>query len=119
MRLLAGTSFSAGLPDLPCRAQPRRIVHEPMTIKPQSFVGRLIESIRRAILGQIFFWNAVDLERKLENFRHYFTHSRAHASLDASAPAEVSGDVVTHPATLRNYIWEEHCNGLFELPLAA
>jgi hypothetical protein len=27
--------------------------------------------------------------------------------------------VVTHPATLRNFTWEKHCGGLFELPVAA
>ena len=90
-----------------------------MTMKPHSFVGRVIESLRSALLGQIFYWNSVDLERKLENFRHYFNDSRTRASFEGSTPAEVSGDVIVHPPTLCNYIWEAHCDGLFELPLAA
>ncbi len=26
--------------------------------------------------------------------------------------------MVTHPAALRNFTWENHCGGLFELPVA-
>ncbi len=44
---------------------------------------------------------------------------RTHASLDGDTPAERSGSVVTHPAALHNFIWEKHCGGLFELPVAA
>jgi hypothetical protein len=36
-----------------------------------------------------------------------------------NTPAEVSGSVVTDPATLRNFTLEKHCGGLFELPAAA
>jgi hypothetical protein len=31
----------------------------------------------------------------------------------------VSDNVVTHPAALRNFTWEKHSGGLFELPVAA
>jgi hypothetical protein len=27
--------------------------------------------------------------------------------------------VITHPAAQRNFTWEKHCGGLFELPVAA
>ena len=27
--------------------------------------------------------------------------------------------MATHPAALRNFTWEQHCSGLFELPVAA
>ncbi len=80
---------------------------------------RLIGSLRRELLDQVFFWNTVDLERKLRSFQLYFNHSRTHASLDGSTPADKSGDVVTHPAALGNFTWEKHCAGLFELPMAA
>ncbi len=47
-------------------------------------------------------------------------YSTPHASLDGKTPAEMSGNVVTHPVTLRNFTWEKHCGGLFfELPVAA
>ena len=83
------------------------------------FVERLIGTIRRECLDQMFFWNAIDLERKLRSFQLYFNHSRTHTSLDGNTPAEVSGDVIAHPATLRNFTWEKHCGGLYELPVAA
>jgi len=91
----------------------------PYTPNSHPFVEWLIGSLRRELLDQIFFWNAVDLERKLANFRRYFNHSRTHATLDGKTPAEVTDDVVAHPATLCNYTWAKHCGGLFELPMAA
>jgi len=42
------------------------------------FVERLIGTIRRECLDQMFFWNTVDLERKLEAFRRYFNDHRVH-----------------------------------------
>jgi hypothetical protein len=55
----------------------------------------------------------------LRLFQLYFNQSRTHTSLNGNAPAEVSGDVVMHPATLRSFTWEKHCGDLFELPVAA
>jgi transposase InsO family protein len=91
----------------------------PYTPISHPFVERLIGSLQREILDQVFFWNTVDLERKLESFQLYFNNSRTHASLDGKTPAKKNGDVVTHPATLRNFTWEKHCGGLYELPVAA
>ncbi len=83
------------------------------------FVERLIGSVRRELLDHVFFWNSVDLERKLGRYQLHFNHSRTHASLDGDTPAEMSGSVVTYQAALRNFTWEKHCGGLFELPVAA
>jgi transposase InsO family protein len=91
----------------------------PYTPISHPFVERLIGSIRRELLDQVFFWNTIDLERKLRTFERYFNHSRTHASLDGSTPAERSGSVVRHSATLRNFTWEKDCGGLCELPVAA
>ena len=74
---------------------------------------------RRELLDQVFFWNTVDLERKLRCFQLYFNHSQTHASLEGNTPAEMSGNVVMHPAALRHFTWEKHCGGHFELPIAA
>ncbi len=57
--------------------------------------------------------------RKLQRFQHYFNRSRTHASLDGKMPAEMSDNVVTHPAALRDFTWEKHCEGLYELLTAA
>lgn len=91
----------------------------PYTPISHPFVERLIGSLRRELLDQVFFWNALDLERKLQSYQRYFNYSRTHASLDSHTPAEVSGDVIAHRATLSNYAWKKHCGGLFDFPLAA
>ncbi len=94
----------------------KTVPHTPIS---HPLVERLIGSLRRELLDQVFFWNTVDLERKLRSLQLYYNHSRTHTSLDGNTPAERSGSVVTHPATLRNFTWEKHCGGLFELPVAA
>ena len=91
----------------------------PYTPRSHPFVERLIGTIRREFLDHTFFWNAVDLERKLASFQRYYNHSRTHASLDGNTPAEISGDSVAHPAPINSCTWEKHCGGLFQLPVAA
>ena len=88
-------------------------------LRLHTFIERLIGTIRREFLDQTLFWNAVDLERKLEHFKDYYNHSRTHASLDGNTPAEISGDSVAHLARLQRYSWQKHCSGLFQLPVAA
>ena len=83
------------------------------------YIERLIGTIRREFLDHTLFWNAVDLERKLDSFKDYYNHSRTHASLDGNTPAEISGDRVTQPAPLHSYAWEKHCDGLFQIPITA
>jgi transposase InsO family protein len=91
----------------------------PYTPRSHPFLERLIGTIRREFLDHTLFWNAVDLERKLELFKDYYNHSRTHASLDGNTPAEINGDRVAQPAPLNSYAWEKHCGGLFQLPVAA
>ncbi len=91
----------------------------PYTPISHPFVERLTGSLRRELLDQVFFWNTVDWERKLRSFQLYYNHSRTHTSLDGNTPAEMSGNVVTHPAAPRNFTWDKHCGGFFELPVAA
>jgi|SRR5215813_4650896 len=45
------------------------------------FVERLIGTIRRDYLDRVLFWNAVDLARKLDEFRHYYNVRRVHRSV--------------------------------------
>ena len=83
------------------------------------FVKRLIGTIRREYLDQVLFWNASDLERKLEAFRLYYNAHRVHTSLDGDAPSEICGETVIHPADLNQFRWKSHCHEIFQLPAAA
>jgi len=83
------------------------------------FVERLIGTIRREYLDRLFFWNAVDLASKPEQFRAYYNELRVHQSLEGATPAEKGGGRVGPSAQLDRYRWERHCQGLFELPVAA
>jgi putative transposase len=83
------------------------------------FVERLIGTIRREFLDHVLIWNAVDLERKLEEFRNYYNEHRVHQSLNGSTPGERSGQPPPARAILDHYAWRHHCRGLFQMPIAA
>ena len=82
------------------------------------FVERLIGTIRREYLDRVLFWNAADLARKLEAFRDYYNGHRALAGL-TPAPCAGAPRPAPAPAALAHYDWQQHCQGLFELPIAA
>ncbi len=83
------------------------------------FVERLIGTVRREFLDHLLFWNAKDLERKLEDFQHYYIRHRVHASLEGQTPAEVNGLSTMKSAELDHFRWDKHCRGLVTLPRAA
>jgi transposase InsO family protein len=83
------------------------------------FVERLIGTIRREFLDHVLIWNAVDLGRKLEEFRNYYNERRVHQSLGRRTPAERSGQPPPAHAVLGHYAWRHHCCGLFQMPIAA
>jgi putative transposase len=83
------------------------------------FVERLIGTIRREYLDRQFFWNSVDLTRKLEAFRDYYNEFRVHRSLDGTTPAQRAGKLPRGSAALSSYAWRQHCQGLFQTPMAA
>ena len=83
------------------------------------FVERLIGTIRREFLDHVLIWNAIDLERKLEEFRNYYHENRVHQSLGGSTPGERSGEPPPTHAVLDHYAWRQHCRGLFQMPIAA
>ena len=91
----------------------------PYTPLSHPFVERLIGTIRREYLDQIFFWNASDLERKLEEFQHYYNSHRVHNSLDGDTPSETNGEAIIRRAYLNQFRWKSHCRGLYQLPVAA
>ena len=83
------------------------------------FVERLIGTIRREYLDHTFFWNSVDLHRKLDAFRRYYNGVRVHRSLDGHTPESRAGNPSTSAAKLAHYGWESHCNRLFEIPVVS
>jgi len=83
------------------------------------FVERLIGTIRREYLEHTFFWNALDLARKLEDFRTYYNAYRVHRSLGGVTPAQRAGAPSPVSAKLASYAWKQHCRGLFLTPMTA
>ncbi len=60
-----------------------------------------------------------DLERKLDSYKVYYNRHRCHTGLAGITPAQLSG-APAHPiAKLESYRWRQHCNGLFQTPIAA
>jgi hypothetical protein len=83
----------------------------------QPFVERLIGTIRREFLDHVLIWNAVDLERKLEEFRVSTTialTSRSMAALRENDLANRRPPLPSLPATRGSTI-----GGLFQMPIAA
>jgi len=83
------------------------------------FVERLIGTVRREYLDRVFFWNAIDLARKLDEFRDYYNAHRVHRSLDGTPPAQRAGAASPAPAALDHHAWQQHCRGLFQTPISA
>ena len=80
------------------------------------FVERLIGSVRRELLDQVFFWNSLDLQRKLDGFTEYFNSHRTHSGRDGLPPLE---KVFRKSANLTHFSWLSLCRGLFQLPALA
>lgn len=83
------------------------------------FIERLIGTVRREYLDRVFFWNSVDLTRKLNAFRDYYNAFRVHRSLDGTTPAQRAGASSPEPISLDHHAWRPHCGGLFQTPMAA
>jgi len=91
----------------------------PYTPASHPFIERLIGTIRREYLHRAFFWNAMDLTRKLAEFQDYYNAHRVHRSLAGDTPAQRAGAPSPAPAALDHYAWRPHCRGLFQTPIAA
>ena len=79
------------------------------------FIERVIGTIRREFLDHVIFWNANDLERKLEGFRQHYNAHRVHTSLDGNMRSETT----SRRADLKQFQRKSHCCGLYQLPLSA
>ncbi len=56
------------------------------------FVERLIGTVRCELLDQVLFWNAHDLERRLETFRQYYNNERGHCGVAKISPERKAGE---------------------------
>ena len=74
----------------------------PYTPLSHPFVERLIGTIRREYLDHTLFWNACDLERKLEEFRQYYNAHRVHTSLDGARMQFAAGPLALRTPALLN-----------------
>ena len=69
-------------------------------------------------LCRMFFWNEVDLDRKLKQFKSYCNAHCVHQSLNGATPDEKGGGPTPLPVDIKHYGWQSHCKGLFKLPVA-
>jgi len=97
-RLLYSTGHKTGSgPKGPSRELIQEIRTIPYLPLSHPFIERLIGTMRRELIEHVLFWNANDLERKLEDFRLYYNTRRVHLSLDRNSPSESTG--ASHPST--------------------
>jgi Integrase core domain len=80
---------------------------------------RLLFSFRREYFDQVFFWNAADLARKLNDYKIYYNAHRVHRSLGGSTPTLRAGASSAVPVLLDHHAWRPHCRGLLQTPIAA
>ena len=83
------------------------------------FIERVIGTSRRENMDHLLFFNARDLNKKLCNFQEYYNNNRIHSSLDLRTPNQKYGAKIETPVSLDNFSWKPHCNGLYQLPIAA
>lgn len=57
--------------------------------------------------------------RKLGEFRDYYDIHRVHRSLGGTTPAQCAGASSSAPTSLHHHAWRQHCQGLFQTPIAA
>jgi putative transposase len=85
------------------------------------FIERVIGTTRRECLDQLIFFSKLDLQRKLDRFQDYYNEDRVHSSLNMKTPQmmamENAGEKII--ASIADYRCKSHCNGLYELPVAA
>jgi putative transposase len=83
------------------------------------FIERLIGTIRREYLDNLFFWNSRDLQNKLNSFQAYYNEQRVHLGINGEFPADKASGRKIPTVSITNFSWNSHCNGHFKMPKAA
>ncbi len=81
------------------------------------FIERVIGTTRREFFDHTFFWNKVDLEKKLAQFQEYYNSDRVHSSLNGQTPAQKRGDISFTSLDLGNVAWKAVCGGFYQVPM--
>ena len=81
------------------------------------FIERLIGTIRREYLDHAIFWNSLDLDRKLGEFKNYYNNHRTHSALSGQSPTNYCRPTTKEIANISSYGWRPHCRGLFHTPI--
>jgi len=79
----------------------------------------LIRTVRQEVLDQSLFWNADDLQRKLNSYQEYFNGNRSHQGVNGLTPLQKSDPDISEVIPIKKYQWKRKCRGLFQLPIAA
>ena len=91
----------------------------PYTPQSHPYVERLIGITRQEYLDHLLFWNALDLERKLNQFKYYYNDERAHSALSRNTPRKKADDSTCKVISIDKCRWKSHAHNLFQLPIAA
>jgi hypothetical protein len=78
-----------------------------------------LEPCGASISTRLFFWNSLDLHRKLVRFAAYYNERRVHAGLSGRTPFARCGKAAGQPAKLDHFFWRSDCSGLLDTPIAA
>ncbi len=58
-------------------------------------------------------------QKQLDSFKVFYNDNRVHSSLNANTPSQKSGKSRSEIVPIQHFKWKAHCNGLFQLPIAA
>lgn len=89
------------------------IKNVPYTRQSHPYVERLIGTTRREYLDQLLFWNALDLERKLNQFKCYYNNERGHSALDRNTLMEKAENSDCKVISVDKYRWKSHPRNLW------
>src|SRR5665213_2085509 len=76
-----------------------RSVHSMMDVQQTLKPG----TIRREYLDHLWYWNRLDLQRKLARFARYYNQARVPSALTGKTPAEQRGRAAPRIAVLRQF----------------
>jgi len=59
------------------------------------------------------------IEPKLEAYKEFYNGFRLHQSLNQQIPEEAAGKDPPPPIDPEHFVWQTHCQGFFQTPMAA